>query len=93
MLDNNVLTALCLFLVSLLFLKWNLNRSESFAAKPTAVEAEYMAETMSANKDKFQKLSDAKEHMPWLDAITFEDSRRLLSDGSFTKQNILKILN
>ena len=65
---------------------------EGFDSKPSREQALRMAEQMSAHKDKFDSLDGARRHMPWIDAITYEDGRRLIRDGNFNKQNILNIL-
>jgi predicted Zn-dependent peptidase len=66
--------------------------SEGFIQKPNASDISYMAETMAQNRDKFKNLNTVKQHMPWMDAVTYEDSRQLIRGGNFTKQNIMKIL-
>lgn len=91
MIDNNVLAVGCMLLVMLLYIKCSSNM-DGFESKPTPEQANKMAEQMSSNKDKFNSLDRVRRHMPWMDAITYEDSRRLIQNGNFNKQNILDIL-
>lgn len=91
MLDNNVLSVACVLLLVLLWLKCSKN-TDGFESKPNRAQADHMAEVMLSNQDKFRTLESAKEFMPWIDAITYEDCRRLIREGNFTKQNILTIL-
>lgn len=91
MLDNNTLSVACLLLLVLLYIKCN-DRKEFFETKPNSHDADKMSDIMLLNKDKFRKMTLAKKIMPWLDAITYEDSRRLIREGNFTKRNILTIL-
>lgn len=91
MLDNNTLAVLCILLIVLFYMKCSKN-TDGFESKPDAIHAEQMATSMLVNKDKFRTLRSAREYMPWIDAITYEDARRLIREGNFTKQNILLIL-
>jgi hypothetical protein len=91
MVDNNVLAVACLLLLSLLWLKCSKN-TDGFESKPSQMQADHMADVMLSNKDEFRTLESAKKFMPWIDAITYEDCRRLIREGNFTKQNILTIL-
>lgn len=89
---NDILLIVCC--IAVVYLVWSkcINTTDGFDNKPNAEQMESMSQTMLTHNDKFDRLDKARKYMPWIDAITFEDSRKLIRDGNFTKQNILKIL-
>lgn len=91
MIDNNMLAVICILLLVLLWHRCG-RTTDGFESKPSAVVAEQMATQMMSSKNKFRDLEKLRQSLPWMDAITYEDGRRLIREGNFTKQNILDIL-
>lgn len=91
MLDNEILSIV--LVVLLLMLLYKPKNTDGFDSKPERHQAEHMASQMMDNRERFRSLDNVRRTMPWMDAVTYEDSRRLILGGNFTKQNILGILS
>ena len=79
---------LSLILVLLLIIFINCSR-ESFESKPTEKQMKIFGEQIIDNKKLFNKsFYDTRGEMPWIDAITYEDVRSLISKNKFNKDNV-----
>lgn len=96
--DNNSTDILILIAIVaiLLYLYYNtLEESRAyFTGKPTASEKIIYVKQIVSNKLIFDEdLYTAKSIMPWIDAITYEDIRKLIRENNFNEETILSVLN
>lgn len=85
----------CLVVI-LLFLFWFYyirNEYEGFEAKPTEAQKDSMINQLLKNKYaiKNKTLPEVKKELPWMDVVTLEDSRKLISEGQWTKDSLNKL--
>lgn len=86
---------LTVVLIILLIILWNRRNRfacEGFESKPTEEQIGKFTNEMIEHRDAFRSLKDAKNKMPWIDAITFEDARMLKLGNKFNKENLSQIL-
>lgn len=86
---------LCLVVI-LLFLFWFYyirSDYEGFESKPTGSHKDSMVNQLFNNKNAIQHktLPEIKKELPWMDVVTLEDSRKLLSEGQWTKEQLNKL--
>lgn len=74
-----------------LFSFYENSRKESLVSKPSNDERDRMSREVMSNRQLFTNkhvMQDARLYMPWMDAITYEDLRKLIRDKKFTLKNI-----
>ena len=83
----------CIIILLFLLLRcWN--KKDQFASRPTETQKQKFADDILANPVEFQSnMYAVKRKMPWIDAITYEDTRKLIRENNFNKDSILNILN
>jgi hypothetical protein len=93
-LNNHYIALICCILV-LLFLLMNCkNKKDGFDSKPSELQKQKFTDEIIKNRSDFvSDMYSAREKMPWLDAITYEDVRNLIRENNFNKESILNILN
>lgn len=70
-----------------------LDSVESFESKPSPDQVEQFASEVERHKHLFDRgLYEARSAMPWIDAITYEDIRKLKINGDLNKENVSRIL-
>jgi hypothetical protein len=90
---SNILYFVCLVILVIVLIRC-LNKQEGFEQRPSMVEKEkYVNQLLSHTSTINQGLSTTQVVMPWIDAVTYEDSRTLIREGKFNKQNIMAILS
>jgi len=72
------------------------NGSEGLTARPADGRRETMSSQVAQNKHMFQNdemdVHQIRGVFPWMDAVVFEDLRKLVRENKFDKQNIYKTL-
>jgi len=65
-------------------------RKEGLTVKPSSDQIEDFTNKILQNKHVFVggSLNSARSAMPWVDAVIYEDVRRLVRNGSFTAAGI-----
>lgn len=86
---------ICCILIFVIFNK----DTECLSSRPSENSRAKMAQQILNNKDMFNTgknqrytLPDIKEKMSWIDAITYEDLRKLSMENKLNMQNIVKVL-
>ncbi len=94
-LDYDIYVLLAIFGILLIVCyKYRMHNRSLFTNKPTKIEADLYTQQIIRNKNVFDtNLYEAKEKMPWIDAITYEDIRKLIRENNFNNKTILSALN
>lgn len=83
-------------IVTLILLKVLTNcQRDSLITRPDHATRETMAADVLKNKRIFNSavdVSDIRHRMPWMDAVIYEDIRKLSQTGKFEKKNIYDVL-
>lgn len=69
---------------------------EGLVTKPTDLQKSAMADSVLSNKELFQNKADlqsTKNKLNWVDAVTYEDIRKLAHSNKLTKSNIMNVLS
>jgi hypothetical protein len=90
---EDILFLACLLVVLIMNSNGTINifprsNTDNFSHKPNSEESEEYTNTILANRGKFASMNTAKAQMPWLDAITYEDIRKLISKDQFDKKHV-----
>jgi hypothetical protein len=86
-----------LIVIAIILIVWYLfkcwqSREEGFSSKPNTVEAQRRASEMLQYKETFtQDMYKAREKMPWMDAIIYEEARARLRHGQFNHNKLTEI--
>jgi len=85
-----------LLIICIIILLWKLyecmKTKEFFKGKPDHLEIDNRVNQILQNRDAFNdNLYTAREKMPWLDAIVYEDVRHKLRNGSFNHHELKKV--
>lgn len=95
---NLTITVEHIMLIILLWLSFMIYRkkinAECLVSKPTGVEKEYMASDIINNKNLFisNNMSEVRQILPWMDAITYEDVRKLIRHNDFNTASVVRAL-
>lgn len=69
---------------------------EGLVSRPNVLHRESMASDVLQNKHIFQNdklnITQIRHRMPWMDAVVFEDLRKLVRENKFAKENIYNVL-
>ena len=68
-------------------------QTEGLTSKPSNFEKQKYTNEILANKNIFAKSTfyNAKEKMPWLDALIYEDVRQLVRQNNLNKNSINRV--
>jgi len=87
----------CLIIILIILIVVRLLSSrEGLTNKPNEKERQQMVESVLQNKNLFGNTSDmltTRNVLPWMDAISYEDLRKLYRHEKFTKSNINNIFD
>lgn len=89
---------IAILLISLLLLFQILGKSycgqEGLTSRPTDAEKKYLIGELLNNKELFSSktMADAKNKFEWIDAVTYEEARKLALSNKFNAENIEEIL-
>ena len=68
------------------------SRNETLVSKPSNVQRHNMIQQVLSNQELFRspvaKMYDAREQLPWLDGVVYEDLRILYNKNQLNYQNI-----
>lgn len=80
-------------LILILVAAWFLFRKrDSFSNKPSTTEIDNMVHEIIAHRDSFsQNMYSAKEKMPWIDAIIYEEVRAKIRENKFNSNDLKQI--
>lgn len=73
----------------------NYKQTESLTTRPNNEEKNGMISEVMKHADLFRNAGNlelARNEMPWMDAIVYEDLRRLMSRNKFNKSDIANVL-
>lgn len=80
----------------IIFLIWQMLASkDGLVSKPEGKQKQQMINEILSNEHLFEShvnLAKGINHMPWLDAITFNDIKQLKRKNALTAQNLDRIL-
>lgn len=83
-----------LCIISYIYYNYSDRIRDNFTDKPTEKERIEYAKQIMNNKHTFQEnFYTAKNKMEWMDAITYEDVRKLIRENNFNEKSIISILN
>jgi hypothetical protein len=85
----------CLLIIVLLLWFLYMSSTEGMMTKPKEEEKKMMAHQIYGAKEIFdnnQTLDNAKNKLPWLDNVTYEDARNLHRKDQFNVSNLMNIL-
>ena len=97
--SDKILIVVCVVAILLLIkivIKWVDSTQECLVSKPNNMERMHMARQVLTNQELFHNnkstLPNIREKIDWMDAITYEDIRRLSRADKLNYQNIIEIL-
>lgn len=80
----------CLIVLGIMLLRCQ--KRDGF--KPNKQEQEKRANELILHSSSIKDgLTNAKQAMPWIDPITYEDARKLLRQDNYNKTSIMQILD
>jgi hypothetical protein len=80
--------------ISYIYYNYSDRIRDNFINKPTEKERIEYAKQIMNNKYTFEEnFYAAKNKMEWIDAITYEDVRKLIRENNFDENSIISILN
>lgn len=92
----NFVLYVVVFFILIKFFQTCVCQRDGLVARPNDVKREAMVATILKNKNIF--VSDTMDirairyYMPWMDAVVYEDIRKLCRSGKFFKKNIYDVL-
>lgn len=93
MTNIEILLSIILVIIMFLLIKCNLT-TEPFNSKPNNIEINKKISQMIIHRDSFeQDMYTAREKMPWMDAIIYEDARSRLRNNQFNYNGLKQIFN
>ena len=85
------MACLCVLLIIFMYLLFTMDGDEGLTNKPTDAEKQGYIDDIINNKSFFSNKKTyyaAKEKLPWLDAIIYEDVRYLVRQNNLNKNSL-----